>query len=84
MKSLDEIIERMAYCIGESKGERRDDVSVIFDEMKASLIEYIEGIIGEDEPETLVEELDDGSVIVEVNPGNTLRAEQRAKLKEQK
>ena len=37
-KELDESIERMAYCIGESKGERLDDTSLIFDEMKKAIL----------------------------------------------
>jgi hypothetical protein len=50
---LDEVIERMAYCIGESKEERRDDVSQIFDEMKQAILERIERIKVEAELELL-------------------------------
>lgn len=36
ISKLDEIVEWMALCIGESKDERRDDTSQIFDEMKTA------------------------------------------------
>ena len=36
-KTISEIVEYMANCIGESKDERRDDVSHIFEEMKQAI-----------------------------------------------
>ena len=43
---LDKIVELMALHIGQSKDERRDDVSRIFDDMKQQLSNLIKEIIG--------------------------------------
>jgi hypothetical protein len=42
----------------------------------------IEAVIGKDEPEIVVKVIDEGMKIVEHNPKNELRAEQRRRYKE--
>jgi hypothetical protein len=39
---IDRIVEYMAFCIGESKSERRDDTSQIFDDMKVAINQEIQ------------------------------------------
>jgi hypothetical protein len=47
---VDEIVEKMACNIGESKDERRDDTSMIFGDMKQAILALIESdLIGESE-----------------------------------
>jgi hypothetical protein len=56
---------------------------LVFEQTKASLIDYIEDIIGEDDVD--MTRIDGGLIVDEETPiRNTLRAEQRAKLKELK
>lgn len=45
--------------------------------IKSVLKEVEKEVIGEDEPDVVVEELSEGSRIVQVNPNNVLKAEQR-------
>lgn len=49
-------------------------------EIEALLVKTMEEVIGEDEPDKVVEYLDKGSQIVQINPRNQLRAEQHERL----
>lgn len=75
-EKLEAIFERMADNIGESKGERRDDTSMIFEETKAAITSLVlEEVIGEND----VRRNPSGRTHQRtVNNRNQLRAEQRS------
>lgn len=87
LKTVEEILEK--YFTGEQYDEMHGTfIRIPFTkqmnkakhELNAYYLELFEGMIGEDEPDKLIERLDNGDRIVEVNPKNILRAELKQQL----
>ncbi len=85
--SIDDILQAV-YGAGRNSRLKLSDHEVVetwmsVDQAKKAILDICMRVIGENEPDTLVEELDDGSRIVQINPANELRTTQRQALQKE-